>query len=123
MQALVELFYRSEESARQQEAHTNEIIDHDLAEQNKQKEDEKREDEIEETVAKCMCTVLRVEYFYFLWYQACFITLLYCISNVVNHAYFCTSTKMIATLFFTNKGFNFLATCCFMFTVPGLSIS
>lgn len=68
MQALVELFYRSEESARQQEAHTNEIIDHDLTEQNKQKEDEKREDEIEETVAKCMCIVLRVEYFYFLWY-------------------------------------------------------
>lgn len=60
MQALVELFYRSEESARQQEAHTNDIIDHDLAEQNKQKEDEKREDEIEETVAKCMCTVFLV---------------------------------------------------------------
>ncbi|KAK3864719.1 hypothetical protein Pcinc_029613 [Petrolisthes cinctipes] len=54
MQALVELFYRSEESARQQEAHTNEIIDHDLTEQNKQKEDEKREDEIEETVAKLL---------------------------------------------------------------------
>ncbi|KAK4290117.1 hypothetical protein Pmani_036966 [Petrolisthes manimaculis] len=54
MQALVELFYRSEESARQQEAHTNDIIDHDLTEQNKQKEDEKREDEIEETVAKLL---------------------------------------------------------------------
>lgn len=53
MQALVELFYRCEESARQQEAHTNEIIDHDLTEQSKLKEDEKKEDEIEETVAKC----------------------------------------------------------------------
>ncbi|XP_045606168.1 wings apart-like protein homolog [Procambarus clarkii] len=54
MQALIELFYRSEESARQQEAHTNEIIDHDLTEQSKQKEDEKKEDEIEETVAKLL---------------------------------------------------------------------
>ena len=53
MQALVELFYRSEESARQQEAHTNDIIDHDLAEQSKQKDEDKKEDEIEETVAKC----------------------------------------------------------------------
>ncbi|XP_071515023.1 uncharacterized protein wapl isoform X3 [Panulirus ornatus] len=54
MQALVELFYRCEESARQQEAHTNEIIDHDLTEQSKLKEDEKKEDEIEETVAKLL---------------------------------------------------------------------
>lgn len=54
MQALVELFYRSEESARQQEAHTNDIIDHDLAEQSKQKDEDKKEDEIEETVAKLL---------------------------------------------------------------------
>nr|XP_053628469.1 wings apart-like protein homolog [Cherax quadricarinatus] len=54
MEALIELFYRSEESAQQQEAHTNEIIDHDLAEQSQQKEDEKKEDEIEETVAKLL---------------------------------------------------------------------
>lgn len=53
MEALVELFYRSEESARQQEAHTNDIIDNDLAEQSKQKDEDKKEDEIEETVAKC----------------------------------------------------------------------
>ena len=53
MQALVELFYRSEESARQQEAHTDDIIDHDLTEQSKQKDEDKKEDEIEETVAKC----------------------------------------------------------------------
>lgn len=54
MQALVELFYRSEESARQQEAHTNDIIDHDLTEQSKQKDEDKKEDEIEETVAKLL---------------------------------------------------------------------
>lgn len=53
MEALVELFYRSEESARQQEAHTNDIIDNDLTEQSKQKDEDKKEDEIEETVAKC----------------------------------------------------------------------
>ncbi|XP_064092507.1 wings apart-like protein homolog isoform X2 [Macrobrachium nipponense] len=52
MQALVELFYRSEASARQQEAHTDEIIDHDLAK--KQQEDEKKDDEIEETVARLL---------------------------------------------------------------------
>lgn len=53
MQALVEMFYRCEESARQQEAHTDEIIDHDLA-QTQQNEDDKKDDEIEETVAKLL---------------------------------------------------------------------
>lgn len=54
MEALVELFYRSEESARQQEAHTDDIIDNDLTEQSKQKDEDKKEDEIEETVAKLL---------------------------------------------------------------------
>ncbi|KAK7073967.1 hypothetical protein SK128_000456 [Halocaridina rubra] len=53
MQALVELFYRCEESARQQEAHTDEIIDHDLVKQ-RQNEEEKKDDEIEETVARLL---------------------------------------------------------------------
>ena len=65
MQALVELFYRSEESARQQEAHTDEIIDHDLAK--KQQEDEKKDDEIEETVARCMYWRLLKEYNVEMW--------------------------------------------------------
>ena len=53
MEALVELFYKSEESAREQEAHTDNIIDHDL-DQKDNKDDEKKDDDIEETVAKCM---------------------------------------------------------------------
>lgn len=52
MQALVELFYRCEESARQQEAHTDDLIDNDLSEK-AQKEDDRKDDELEETVAKC----------------------------------------------------------------------
>ncbi|ROT79628.1 wings apart-like protein homolog [Penaeus vannamei] len=53
MQALVELFYRCEESARQQEAHTDDLIDNDLSEK-AQKEDDRKDDELEETVAKLL---------------------------------------------------------------------
>lgn len=74
MQALVELFYRCEESARQQEAHTDDLIDNDLSEK-AQKEDDRKDDELEETVAKC--ELERPFYsFGFVCLKACLICLL-----------------------------------------------
>ncbi|CAL4066428.1 unnamed protein product, partial [Meganyctiphanes norvegica] len=54
MKALVELFYRSEESARQQEVSTDNLIDNDLAKKTNANDEEKKDDEIEETVTKLL---------------------------------------------------------------------
>ena len=51
MHSLVSLFYSCEESAREQEAHTDNIIEKDLDQ--KTKEEEKKDEDIEETVARC----------------------------------------------------------------------
>ena len=56
MPALVRLFYTSETSAREHEAHTDQIIDRDLdqsARKDKKKANEEKEGDIEETVARC----------------------------------------------------------------------
>ncbi|MCL4126452.1 UNVERIFIED_CONTAM: hypothetical protein GTU68_005604, partial [Idotea baltica] len=53
MSSLVALFYTSEESARIQEAHTDQIIDKDLV-PDAAKEEEKKDEDIEETVARLL---------------------------------------------------------------------
>ena len=54
VRALVDLFYTCEASAKEHEAHTDQIIDRDLDQSSRaKKKKEEKEDDLDETVTKC----------------------------------------------------------------------
>ncbi|KAF2367670.1 Wings apart-like protein [Trinorchestia longiramus] len=54
MRALVQIFFSCEASAKEHEAHTDQIIDRDLDQSQRKKKEDSKEDELEETVAKLL---------------------------------------------------------------------